>query len=88
MGSDMYKCNITHRYGFILRDGIPAFIICADKLTLMSRRILMIFPVLRFWGSFGALYDGISKGYKYISTVLVAYTVIKGVGASYCPFDA
>ena len=53
MGSDMYKCNITHRYGFILRDGIPAFIICADKLSLMSRRILIIFLVLGFLGIFG-----------------------------------
>ena len=33
-------------------DGIPAFIICADKLSLMSRRILIIFPFLGFWGIF------------------------------------
>ena len=56
-GSHMYKCNIAYRYRFILRWN-PRIYFCADKLSLMSRRILIIFPVLGFFLDFRGFWMG------------------------------
>ena len=52
MGSHMYKCNKTYRYGFILRWNPRIYNTCRQALA-HEQEILINFLVLGFLGIFG-----------------------------------